>query len=116
MQQHNHIGDGPGSADAVVHDHVVYLPVITAATMTPSVADQTRQVLEAIDERLGACGTGKHRMLSVTVFVADARFLEELHTVWDSWVPWHDPPVCTELVAKLAPEGSKVGIQVVAAE
>ncbi|WP_226579878.1 Rid family hydrolase [Acuticoccus sediminis] len=111
-----HMGDGPGSAEAVIHDHVVYLPVITAPVYTPSVTGQTQQVLDAIDARLAAAGTSKNRMLSVTVFVSDARFLDEMHALWDQWVPWHDPPVCTELVAKLAPEGAKVGVQVIAAE
>lgn len=110
------VGSGPGTADAVIHDYTIYLPVITARAMSPSVSDQTQQILDQIDERLAECGSSKFRMLSATVFVGDARFFEEMNSRWDAWVPWHDPPVCTFLVAKLAPRGSKVGIQVTVAQ
>jgi len=110
------LGVGPGTADAVIHDGTIHLPVITARQMTPSVSDQTQQVLDQIDERLAACGTTKFRMLSATVLIGDARFYEEMSASWDAWVPWHDPPVCTFLVARLAPRGSKVGIQVIVAQ
>lgn len=109
-------GDHPNITDAVVHDSTIYLPVITAKEMSPSVTEQTKQILDQIDERLSMCGSSKFRMLRATVYCGDARFYEEINACWDAWVPWHDPPVCTFLVAKLAPRGSKVGIKVIVAQ
>lgn len=110
------LGAHPRSTEAVIHDETVYLPVITAKDFTPSVTDQTRQVLRQIEERLAACGTDKYRILSATVIVTDQRIFDEMNAVWDNWVPWHDPPVCTFLVSRLAPEGRKVGIQLTVAQ
>lgn len=109
-----YFGSDKSSSDAVIHDGVVYLPALTAKVLSPTVAEQTQQILDQIDQALKACGSTKYKLLSATVYCADARSFDEVNTKWDAWVPWHDPPASTLLVAKLPVLGAKVAIQVVA--
>lgn len=109
-----YFGSDKSSSSAVIHEGAVYLPAITAKVLSPTVAEQTRQVLDQIDEALKTCGTTKYKMLTATILCPDARAIDEVNTRWDAWVPWHDPPATTFLVVKLPVMGAKVAIQVVA--
>lgn len=107
-------GSDTCSAEAVIHDQVVYLAAQVALDPAPTVAEQTRQVLAQIDDSLGRCGTSKWKLLTATVFCSDTRNYDEVNTIWDAWVAWHDPPACTFMVAKLQSSRHRVAIQVTA--
>ena len=81
--------------------------------MTPG--EQTSAILKSIDKILEEAGTSKRKMLTATVFYADARQVEEINACWDTWVPWHDPPACTFLITKLSGPRKRVAIQVTTA-
>ena len=70
--------------------------------------------LAKIDACLERSGTSKRKLLSATIYCADARLFSEVDAIWDAWVPWHDPPALTQLVAKLPSARCRVAIQVVA--
>ncbi len=108
-----YFGSDKSSSAAVIHEGAVYLPAITADVLSPTVAEQTQQILDQIDRMLKECGTTKYKMLTATILCPDARAIDEVHTRWDAWVPWHDPPACTFLVVKLPVREAKVAIQVV---
>jgi enamine deaminase RidA (YjgF/YER057c/UK114 family) len=102
------------SSEAVIHGEAVYLVAQVAQDPAPTAAEQTRQVLAQIDTALGRCGTSKSKLLTATVFCSDSRYFDEVNTIWDAWVPWHDPPACTFIAAKLQTSKHRVGIQVTA--
>ncbi len=113
--QAKHIGSEAHSAQAVIYGGVIYLPAIVSDEDSSTAGDQTSSILKSIDHHLEANGTSKRRMLSATIYCADSRLFEEVNARWDAWVPWHDPPACTFLVARLAGPRKRVAIQVTAA-
>ena len=108
-------GSADRAGEAVIHGHTVYLAAQVAHDPAPPTpAEQTRRILAQIDEELKRCGTSKYKLLTVTLYSSDARYWDEINAIWDAWVPWHDPPACTYIVAKLAASKYRVAIQVTA--
>ena len=81
------IGAGARMSQAVVHGDTVYLAgQVAAQTSGADVAEQTRQILAAIDKLLAEAGTDKTRLLSATIYLADISTFAEMNAVWDAWV------------------------------
>lgn len=109
------IGTGARMSQAVIHGDTVYLAGQVADDPTPSVAEQTRQVLAKIDALLKSAGSDKSRLLSANVWLADIGRFAEMNEVWDKWVaPGHTPARATVEAALAAPK-YLVEIMVVAA-
>ena len=103
------------SSAAVVHDGTVYLGAQVPDDGLDTVAKQTQSVLDKIDALLARCGTSKRKLLTATIYCSDSRHFDEVNTRWDAWVPWHDPPGCQYVVAKLRRREHMVCIQIAAA-
>ena len=106
----------PGSrmSQAVVHGNIVYLAGQVGAP-GESVAAQTKAVLEQIDRLLSEAGSGKSRILSATIWLADIADLAEMNSVWDAWIDRDNPPARATGEARLAAPEYKVEIIVIAA-
>lgn len=76
---------------AVIHGGIVYT-VATAATKSPSLYEQTREALAAIDRNLADAGSHKSRILSATVYITDMAQKPEMNRAWDEWVDMANPP------------------------
>ena len=85
-------GSVPTRSRAVVHGGLVYA-VAVSPDKTPSVYDQTRLALAAIDRALADAGTDKTRILTATVFIADMAEKPAMNRAWDEWVSPEDPPL-----------------------
>ncbi len=108
------INVGPRMSQGVVHGNTVYLAGQVAANPTPSVAEQTKQILAQIDALLKEAGSDKSKLLSATIWLADIRTFDEMNSMWDSWVaPGHTPARAT-VEAKLAGAKYLVEIGVIA--
>lgn len=103
------------SSAAVIHDGTAYIAAQVPDDGLVTVAEQTQSVLDKLDAVLERCGTSKRKLLTATVYCTDSRHFDEVNTRWDAWVPWHDPPGCQYVVAKLRTREHKVSIQVAAA-
>lgn len=106
-------GVGPRMSQAVVHDGTVYLAGQVAEG--PTVKAQTEAILKKIDELLAAAGTGKAKLLSATIYLADIRGYDEMNAVWDAWVERGHAPARATVEARLAAPKYLVEIAVVAA-
>jgi enamine deaminase RidA (YjgF/YER057c/UK114 family) len=84
-------GKVPSRSRAVVHDGLVYT-VATAAQKSPSLYEQTRQALAAIDKTLAEAGSSKSRILRATVYITDMGKKSEMNRAWDEWVDMANPP------------------------
>jgi enamine deaminase RidA (YjgF/YER057c/UK114 family) len=84
-------GKVPTRSRAVVHGGLVYT-VATAAKKPPSVYEQTRQALTAIDKNLADAGSSKSRILRATVYISDMANKPEMNRAWDEWVDMANPP------------------------
>ena len=85
-------GGVPTRSRAVIHDGLVFT-VATAAQKSPSLYEQTRQTLAAIDRNLADAGSHKSRILSATVYITDMAQKPEMNRAWDEWVDRANPPM-----------------------
>ena len=102
------------NCSAVVHDNVVYLSGVVADDKSLPMKGQTEQVLRKIDTVLAAAGTNKSRILSATVYMANAALKDEMNEAWMAWVDRSNLPTRTAVGAALTP-GTMVEITVCAA-
>jgi len=107
---------GPRLSQVVIHNDTVYLAGIVAEHPIPDVPAQTGQILDKIDQYLREAGTDKSKILMATIWLADARYYDEMNSVWDKWVPAGNAPARACVEAKLASTKYLVEIRVVAAK
>lgn len=100
-------------SQAVIHGDTVYLAGQVGEGAT--VAEQTRAALAEVEALLAAAGSGKSKILSATIWLADMADFAEMNSVWDAWVDGQDPPVRATGEAKLAAPRYRVEIIVIAA-
>jgi enamine deaminase RidA (YjgF/YER057c/UK114 family) len=87
----------PTRSRAVIHNGVV-TTVATSATKVPSLYEQARDVLAAIDRNLEEAGTYKSRILMVMIYITDIAEKPEFNRAWDEWVDRANLPLraCVE--------------------
>ena len=77
--------------------------------------EQTKDILNAIDELLAQAGTDKSKLLSATIWLADMNDFSAMNSVWDEWVVEGETPTRACVESKLAAPQFTVEIAVVAA-
>jgi enamine deaminase RidA (YjgF/YER057c/UK114 family) len=83
-------GKIPTRSRAVAHDGLVY--TVATAAQSPSLYEQTRQALAAIDKNLADAGSNKSRILRATVYITDMSKKSDMNRAWDEWVDMANPP------------------------
>jgi enamine deaminase RidA (YjgF/YER057c/UK114 family) len=84
-------GSSPTRSRAVAHAGLIYA-VATAKTKSPSLYEQTRDALGAIDRTLAEAGSDKSRILRATVYITDMARKAEMNRAWDEWVDRANSP------------------------
>jgi enamine deaminase RidA (YjgF/YER057c/UK114 family) len=108
---------GPRMSQAVIHGGVAYLAgqVANNAKGKPA-ADQTKDILAAIDGLLKEAGTDKSKLLTAQIWLTDMGAFAQMNAVWDAWVsPGNTPARATVQSPALAAPGYDVEIMVTAA-
>ena len=100
---------------AAVFGDLVFLSGTVADDKSLDMKGQTAQVLQKIDAVLAKAGTNKSRILSATVYMADASLKDEMNEAWMAWVDRSNLPTRTAVGAALTP-GTLVEITVCAAK
>jgi enamine deaminase RidA (YjgF/YER057c/UK114 family) len=103
------------NSSAVVCGNLVYLSGIVADDKSLPMKGQTEQVLKKIDAVLAKAGTNKSRILTATVYMADASLKDEMNEAWMAWVDRSNLPARAAVGAVLTP-GTLVEIMVCAAK
>ena len=80
-----------------------------------SAAEQTRQMLARVDERLRLAGSDRSHILAAHIMIADMRYFAEMNSVWDAWVDQDSPPVRACGACALASPDMKVEVMITAA-
>ncbi len=109
------INPGRRLSQAVLHGDTVYVAGLVADDTTADVVGQTRQILAKLETVLDKAGSDKSRILSATVWLADAAYYDEMNSVWDAWVAKDAAPARACVEAKLAGREYRVEIAAVAA-
>lgn len=104
---------GARMSDAVIHGCKVYLSgVVAESTVGKSVYEQTKEVLNIIDDLLKQAGTDKTRILKANIWLTDISTFAEMNKVWDAWVIAGKTPARATVEANLAAKGYDVEIMV----
>jgi enamine deaminase RidA (YjgF/YER057c/UK114 family) len=107
---------GPRMSQCVVHGNTVYTAgQVAQGARGASVAEQTKDILAAIDKLLAQAGTDKSRLLTANIWLADIATFDEMNQVWDGWVASGNTPARATVQAQLAHPDYKVEIMVSAA-
>lgn len=102
------------NCSAVLFGDLVFLSGTVADNKSLPMKGQTEEVLRKIDAVLAKAGTDKSRILSATVYMADAALKEEMNEAWMAWVDRSNLPTRTAVGAVLTP-GTLIEITVCAA-
>lgn len=87
----------------VVHNGVAYLSgQVPWDAQSESIENQTKDVLQKIDELLEQAGTSKNNLLSATVWLTDMNDFDGFNAVWDAWIPEGKEPARACVGAPLA--------------
>ena len=103
------------NCSAAVFGDLVFLSGTVADDKSLDMKGQTAQVLKKIDAILSRAGTHKSRILSATVYMADASLKDEMNEAWMEWVDRANLPTRTAVGAVLTP-GTMVEITICAAK
>jgi enamine deaminase RidA (YjgF/YER057c/UK114 family) len=107
------IESGARMSQCVVHNGIAYLAGQVGTEGAP-VAQQTTDVLAAIDRLLSLAGSDKTKLLTAQIWLADIADFAAMNAVWDAWVAKGQAPARYTGEAKLATAGYKVEIIVTA--
>lgn len=107
---------GARMSQAVVHGNTVYTAGQVAQNAPGgSVADQTKDILNAIDRLLAEAGTDKSKILTASIWLSNIGSFDEMNGVWDAWVSPGNTPCRACVESKLASPKFTVEIMVTAA-
>jgi enamine deaminase RidA (YjgF/YER057c/UK114 family) len=110
------IEPGKRMSAAVIHNGMVYLAGYTPEkALGKSVAEQTKDILDQIDDTLKEAGTHKTNIVKANIWLTDIKTWAEMNTVWDAWVVPGQTPARATVESKLAAPGIDVEIMVEAA-
>jgi enamine deaminase RidA (YjgF/YER057c/UK114 family) len=107
---------GPLLSLAVENGNTVYLAGIVAKNLKNDIKGQTEEVLAEIDRLLAKAGSGRSRLLQVTIWVSDIRHRTAMNEVYTKWVDPKNLPGRACIEAKLADPNALVEIMVTAAK
>lgn len=102
-------------SQAVVHNGIVSTAGQVAQNAKgASATDQTKDILNAIDELLAEAGSDKSKLLTATIWLADIGDFAEMNAVWDAWVSPGNTPTRACVESKLASPDFTVEIAITA--
>ena len=99
----------------VIHNDTVYLCGQVAKDASADIKEQTRTMLEKVDELLLQAGSDRQHILSATVYIRDMKDFAQMNEVWDDWVIEGSSPARACVEARHARPELLVEVSVVAA-
>jgi enamine deaminase RidA (YjgF/YER057c/UK114 family) len=72
-------------------------------TRAAALGDQTREVLQLLDQTREEMGSRKDAILGATIYLSDISKAGEMNAVWDEWVAPGNPAARTCIEVKMAP-------------
>src|ERR1044072_515661 len=96
-------GDATTIADMVTHNGIAYLAgQVAEDPVSPSVYEQTKNILKQIDALLAEAKSDKTRILKANIWLADISTFAEMNKAWGEWVPKGQAPARATVGSKLA--------------
>ena len=87
------IGTNDRMSQACIHGDTVYLSgQVALKAPGASAAEQTRAILDQIDDLLAQAGTDKSKALTATIWLCSMDDFAEMNAVWDEWAKGGNAP------------------------
>ncbi|MDO5053987.1 RidA family protein [Pasteurella oralis] len=103
-------------SEMAIYNGVIYLAgQVPEKTVQEAAYEQTKEILDLIDQLLAEVGANKSRIISAQIYLADMSDYDEMNRAWDEWVDTKSPPTRATVEAKLAVPDWKVEIVITAA-
>jgi enamine deaminase RidA (YjgF/YER057c/UK114 family) len=99
----------------VIHDKTVYLCGQVAKNSDDDINEQTRTMLDKVDDLLKQAGSDRKHILSATIYLKDMKYFSAMNEIWDEWVIEGHSPARACVETKLARAELLVEISVIAA-
>ena len=99
----------------VVHGQTAYFAGLVADSPEQDIAGQCRQVLEKLDELLQTVGSGRDKLLTMTVYLKDFDDYPRFKTVFADWADANNLPARATVRADLRDPGMRIEIMAIAA-
>lgn len=110
------IGVAARYSDLVIHGNTAYFSgYVPETSVGQSVTEQTRDILDQIEQSLTEIGSDKSKLLQATIWLTDMASYDEMNAVWDSWVVQGHTPARACVQSRLANPAYALEIQVIAA-
>jgi enamine deaminase RidA (YjgF/YER057c/UK114 family) len=108
--------DSGNLSGAVIHGGLVYLAgQVAEEPISPSVYEQTKNILKQIDALLKEAGTDKTKILKANIWISDMSTFGEMNKAWGEWVAKGNAPARATVESKLVDPKWKVEIMLTAA-
>ena len=108
--------EGTGRMSRVVeHNGTIYLCGQTCGDADANIQEQTKVVLEKIEDLLNNYGSDKEHILSVTIYIRDMKDFAAMNEIWDAWVVNGNEPARACVEARMARDTLLVEMSVTAA-
>lgn len=110
------INAGSRMSEAVIHGNKIYTSgMVAESTVGKSVLEQTRDILQQIDQLLAKAGSDKTRILKTNIWLTDIATFDQMNAAWDAWAVAGQTPARATVESKLAAPGYDVEIMIEAA-
>ncbi|RYZ21897.1 MAG: RidA family protein [Chitinophagaceae bacterium] len=104
------INIGPRASQLVLVDGRIETSGIVALAPQQAIAEQTRCVLQQLEQWLAHVGAGKANLTRMQIWLADMSEFDAMNNVYDAWVG-DQPPVRACVGAALATPQYRIEIQ-----
>lgn len=115
MTQINRMETSARMSRIVIHNNTVYLCGQVAKDASQDITEQTRTMLEKVDDLLAQAGSDRKHILSATVYIRDMKDFSAMNAVWDNWVPEGHAPARACVEARMARPELLVEVSITAA-
>ena len=99
----------------VIHNGTIYLCGQVAKDSNADIKEQTRTMLDKVDDLLEQAGSDSKHILSATIYISDMKNFAEMNEIWDAWVTQDHSPARACVEASLARPELLVEVSVIAA-
>ena len=110
MSEITRLQSGPKLSRIVMHNDMVYLCGQVAKDYDGDIKEQTRTMLERVDEHLAEAGTDRTNILTATIYIKDVAEVALMNEVWGEWLGDGPRPARTCVQANMA--NSKILVEI----
>lgn len=115
MTEIKRLHSGPKLTRVIIHNDIVYLCGQVAKDYDGDITEQTRSMLERVDEHLAEAKTDRSNILSATIYIRDIDQVSKMNAAWSEWLGDAPRPASTCVQAQMTKPNILVEVTITAA-